>query len=89
MAGCREVTRDLTLAAEVPLGRYRRLQIGLHMLMCSHCRRHKAQLEQLQRLLQQTGETGNPDETQTRLDAAARARIARRLQEKAGEPDQS
>ncbi|WP_194116036.1 hypothetical protein [Chitinilyticum piscinae] len=77
MLSCREVTRDLTLEAELPLGRYRRLQIGLHMLICRHCRRHKAQLEQLRHVLQ----TVNTLEAEgiAAMPAEAKARIRNRL----------
>lgn len=77
MAGCREVTRDLTLAAEVPLSSYRRVQIAVHLLMCRHCRRHKAQLEQISSLLAQSAEDEGVD---AELPADARERIGSVLQ---------
>lgn len=77
MAACRDVTRDLTLASEVPLTTYRRAQIALHLMICRHCRRHKAQLEQMQRLLQ-AAQAQQP-EADGNMPAEVRARISDKL----------
>lgn len=80
MAACRDVTRDLTLAGEVPLSTYRRAQIALHLMMCRHCRRHKAQLQQMLRLLQ-AAQSQEPDADDS-LPAEARARIGDKLRQR-------
>lgn len=80
MAACRDVTRDLTLASEVPLTTYRRAQIALHLMICRHCRRHKAQLEQMQRLLQAT--QAQQPEANDNMPSETRARIGDKLRQR-------
>ena len=80
MAACRDVTRDLTLASEVPLTTYRRAQIALHLMLCRHCRRHKAQLEQMHSLLQAS--QAHEPETGDKMPSGTRARIGDKLRQR-------
>lgn len=49
MPTCREVTR--AIAAEEDSSSWRRMTIGLHLLMCAHCSRFARQLEMISRSL--------------------------------------
>jgi hypothetical protein len=80
MLSCQEVTR---LASESldnkSLTLWQRLQMRLHMLMCSMCSRFRKQAEFLRQAARKYARTSNEDTTRPGLPHEARDRIKKAL----------
>lgn len=75
---CREASRLASTAVDRPLPIAKRLQLGMHLAMCSACRAYRRQIRSLDRLLR--GRAAHEAEDQEiRLDAEARKRISEAL----------
>jgi hypothetical protein len=73
MMSCREVHRVVATDAAPSLGRWDRLRLRLHVLMCHHCARYLRQLAALARHARRTlGQEPDPEHCR-RLAAAIMA----------------
>lgn len=75
---CKEAARLESESKDHPLGVWKRLQLGFHMLMCRLCRTYRAQLDLLSRISRQAGDLVM-DRSGEGLPAEARERIKNRL----------
>ena len=81
MLNCRQATKLMSDGLDHSLTRRQRLQLRLHVMMCSACRAYRQQIEQLRHMMSRrfTGDP-RPDEHE-RLSNAARQRIRQRLRD--------
>ncbi|WP_157669664.1 hypothetical protein [Chitinibacter sp. GC72] len=78
MLNCREVSYMLTLAPEEPISRYRKIGLGLHLMICKHCRRNQQQLQTIRQWLAQQS-AAEAEHADHPLPADVRERIAQQL----------
>lgn len=72
---CLDAVRRISEHHDAPLRLSARIGLWLHLVVCSHCRRYKRQLELLRSFLRDY-----PDQlARVKLPAEARAEIVRRL----------
>lgn len=72
MLKCREVSEQMSDYLDEETGRWRRVEVAIHLLMCGHCRRFFRQLRLVSRLVQVSAAgTGRPAEEKTRAVAAS------------------
>lgn len=78
MLKCREVSEQMSDYLDGESGRWRRLEVAIHILMCGHCRRFFRQLRLVSRSVRYSAEPpGRTDEQEARAiagKALARAR---------------
>jgi hypothetical protein len=77
MPTCKQIIELASTSLEIPLPRGQRWQLQLHLFICRHCRRYFKQL----RFLQQASLNLEKNLHSTALSAAARERIAKKLQQ--------
>ena len=77
MLTCKQAVDLASTSLETPLPRWQRWQLGLHLLMCRHCRRYLKQL----RFLRQLSVAMKSRIKTIGLSVAARERIAKKLQQ--------
>lgn len=81
---CKEAAKASAEALERRLPLYRRFALGFHLLICSACRRYRAQVIGLNRLVRRyVREEQTPV---VDLDAATRQRLVERLRQAGGTP---
>jgi predicted anti-sigma-YlaC factor YlaD len=84
LTSCKVAAKAAAEALEHRLPLHRRLALGVHLLICSACRRYRAQVIGLNRLVRRyVKESAAPV---VELDAATRQRLVERLRRAAGTP---
>ena len=80
MLNCRQVTRLVSRSMDARLSRYQRLEVSIHLLYCSWCRRYHSQIRLLQTALKELDAERKVNPSYT-LSSEAKARMSARLQE--------
>jgi hypothetical protein len=83
MLSCREVQRRLTTSDGLPLSRSERIFLRMHLMLCRLCRRHRRQIETVDRVTRGLSEASCdfPPSDSSRLSLEARERIRRALRD--------
>ena len=79
MLSCREATKMMSDGLDRRLTRWQRLQLRLHVTMCSACRAYRHQLQRLHALLRRRFSDDPQPTEDEQLSDAARQRIRQRL----------
>jgi len=81
MLSCREATKMMSDGLDRRLTRWQRMQLRLHVMMCSACRAYRHQLELVRALLRRRFSDDPQPTEHEQLPDTARQRIRQRLHE--------
>lgn len=83
MLSCQEATKLLSESLDSRLPPLKRLQLSMHVLICSACRRFQGQMRHLQGIGAAFSERVDAGPAGAQLSEEARARIQRALEDEA------
>lgn len=81
MLTCKEASHLVSQNQDRPLSFNERVGLRIHLWICANCRRFERQFELMRRLLRQSAQRAETEETDTRLPAEAHARIRQAMEE--------
>lgn len=81
MLTCKEASHLVSQNQDRPLRFKERLGLRIHLWACASCRRFERQIGLMRRLLRQSVQRAEIEETDTRLPAEAHARIRQAMEE--------
>lgn len=80
MLTCKEASHLVSQEQDRPLRFNERLGLRMHLWVCANCRRFERQIGLMRRLLRQSAQHAETDDTETRLPPEARERIRQAIE---------
>lgn len=79
MFRCQDVSQKISQSMDMPLPRYQRMAIRIHLLMCRYCARFRRQLLNLREICRAEDPEQPGEAPPAPLSEAAKTRIKKRL----------